>query len=966
MPEFFWPRGFAARLVRAALLLSICMAATSARAQNASIGLYSDASGNSCSFSGDAPGYVTAYVVVRPDPRGVTAVQFAAPLPACYGATYLYDQAASAALVLGNSQTGVSVALSQCVDDPVNVLQIVYYQTGGATASCCPYPIIPDPALETLSASDCAFQDLPIAGVTSHMNADASCACLGNSAPYAPSNPFPQDNTAGSSTRPFMNWYADDVDGNLVDYDIYIGTTPSPPLVASHLSEPNYVPAALAPFTQHYWRVVARDALGLESSGPVWAFTTRASNTPPFPPESPHPISGQSGVQLNATLFWGAGDIDNDVLTFDVYLGTSPNPPLVAEDVLQPEYTPGVLAPDTPYYWRVVASDGLAETSGPTWTFTTREANGQPVIPYNPNPVHGADNVSLDPGLTWSCFDPDADPLTFDVYFGTDSNPPLAGPGLTTRSYDPGTLLPNTSYFWRVMARDPLGAQSDGPVWTFRTRANNSPPNPAFNPSPPNGGIAFPLSVLTWSSTDPNGDPLTHVVYFGTTTSPPAVAADWPSRSYAPGTLTVGMRYYWRIDVFDGANLTIGPLWSFTVVPGGTGDGDVNGDGSLTVDDAQCALQLAVGAACGGTGSDRRADVDCNSIVTPRDARCIHKQAVDGSCTFCGGAAAAAPANPTTPTVFAYPTWAEGDTLITQVFASGIPSLQSFAFTVSTDPTVSFIRASRIGATLGWEALAVYPAPIPVPIPIPWSRRIGAYTLSGVPANFAVAVLELRFVLPQGTPGYARLSYFVDDFAGANDVVIPVNRDGGPTPVLITRFEAVRAGSAVEVSWNFSSDEPMATYTLYRRDAGAATPVVVAQGPADDTRSFVDRGVEPSTTYHYDLVVRTREGSEYRSPTATVTTAALTLALGQNHPNPFNPQTTIPFDVPAASRVRLFVLDTSGRVVRTLVDQTFPAGSHAAVWDGKDRNGGSVSSGVYFCVLDVDGQRMTRKMVLLK
>jgi flagellar hook assembly protein FlgD len=64
--------------------------------------------------------------------------------------------------------------------------------------------------------------------------------------------------------------------------------------------------------------------------------------------------------------------------------------------------------------------------------------------------------------------------------------------------------------------------------------------------------------------------------------------------------------------------------------------------------------------------------------------------------------------------------------------------------------------------------------------------------------------------------------------------------------------------------------------------------------------------------------------------------------------------------------VRLWILDVAGRIVRTLVDETQGAGPHEAIWDGKDDRGGPVSSGVYFYVLDADGDRRTRKLVLLK
>ena len=462
---------------------------------------------------------------------------------------------------------------------------------------------------------------------------------------------------------------------------------------------------------------------------------------------------------------------------------------------------------------------------------------------------------------------------------------------------------------------------------------------------------------MTWQASDPEGDALTFAVYFGTASPPPLVASGLTQPAYVPGTLAQATPYYWRIESSDGSATTGGPTWNFTALAGG----DVNGDGQLTVDDARCALQLALGASCGGSGASVRADVDCSNFVTPRDARCIHKQVVDGSCPFCGGTAQAPATDVLIPSLWTSATWAVGDTLITQVFLSGVPSLEAFAFFVYLDPNVYLARAVRIGATLGWQGLLTIPPPV-------WflPARVGGYTLGSVPANSAVALVELHFVLTSGESGYARLAQFVDDLAGAPDLLIRVGRDE-PTPVLISRFEAVRSGSDVEVRWDYSSDEPIARYTLYRRDEGAALPVAIAQGVDPSARSFVDRTVQASTTYRYELVVRTRAGGEYRSPTATVTTAAMNLSLGQNHPNPFNPQTTIPFDVPGNStRVRLFVLDAGGRVVRTLVDENMPGGSHATIWDGRDTRGNAVSSGVYFYVLDVGGERRTRKMVLLK
>ncbi len=90
------------------------------------------------------------------------------------------------------------------------------------------------------------------------------------------------------------------------------------------------------------------------------------------------------------------------------------------------------------------------------------------------------------------------------------------------------------------------------------------------------------------------------------------------------------------------------------------------------------------------------------------------------------------------------------------------------------------------------------------------------------------------------------------------------------------------------------------------------------------------------------------------------------LALSQNAPNPFNPQTTIVFAVDRATGVRLGVYDLQGRLVRTLAERVYAPGEHSVVWDGRDDAGSEMPSGLYLYRLE-DGRRtQTRKMVLVR
>lgn len=90
------------------------------------------------------------------------------------------------------------------------------------------------------------------------------------------------------------------------------------------------------------------------------------------------------------------------------------------------------------------------------------------------------------------------------------------------------------------------------------------------------------------------------------------------------------------------------------------------------------------------------------------------------------------------------------------------------------------------------------------------------------------------------------------------------------------------------------------------------------------------------------------------------------LALNQNHPNPFNPSTTIKFDLPQRGRVDLKVYAVDGSLVRTLVSEVMDPGRHDVIWLGRDDTGRQAASGTYFYRMVADGKTLVRKMTLMK
>jgi hypothetical protein len=94
--------------------------------------------------------------------------------------------------------------------------------------------------------------------------------------------------------------------------------------------------------------------------------------------------------------------------------------------------------------------------------------------------------------------------------------------------------------------------------------------------------------------------------------------------------------------------------------------------------------------------------------------------------------------------------------------------------------------------------------------------------------------------------------------------------------------------------------------------------------------------------------------------------APAALRLGNIHPNPFNPETTIPFELSEEGLVNLSIYSVDGKLVKTLVDRHYGAGRHDAIWKGFNNRGEPVASGTYFCRIRMGSQTESRRLTLLK
>ncbi len=85
-----------------------------------------------------------------------------------------------------------------------------------------------------------------------------------------------------------------------------------------------------------------------------------------------------------------------------------------------------------------------------------------------------------------------------------------------------------------------------------------------------------------------------------------------------------------------------------------------------------------------------------------------------------------------------------------------------------------------------------------------------------------------------------------------------------------------------------------------------------------------------------------------------------------NHPNPFNPSTSINYKVNEPGLIEIIIYDVSGRKVTTLVSKQIKAGKYQVVWNGKNSNSNDVSAGIYFYQLSLNGITEAKKMLLIK
>jgi hypothetical protein len=211
----------------------------------------------------------------------------------------------------------------------------------------------------------------------------------------------------------------------------------------------------------------------------------------------------------------------------------------------------------------------------------------------------------------------------------------------------------------------------------------------------------------------------------------------------------------------------------------------------------------------------------------------------------------------------------------------------------------------------------------------------------------------------------------VTPFSG-DDVGVTVCADSAtvieePVATAVASFASRWVDDHAEIAWTLSEAPSGLAFDVWRTRTGETGATQIAVEIDQDGQDFVlrDYDLEYGAEYRYRVEVMEDDRS-LASFETSVTTPRLRFALGQNHPNPFNPTTRIAFSIEHTGPVRLCIYDIAGRLVRTLVSGTREPGPYAEVWDGRSDAGDRVASGIYFYRLESANRSLTRKAVLLR
>ncbi|HKW14747.1 MAG TPA: FlgD immunoglobulin-like domain containing protein, partial [Candidatus Krumholzibacteria bacterium] len=307
---------------------------------------------------------------------------------------------------------------------------------------------------------------------------------------------------------------------------------------------------------------------------------------------------------------------------------------------------------------------------------------------------------------------------------------------------------------------------------------------------------------------------------------------------------------------------------------------------------------------------------------------------------------------------------------ITTIKDVGNDQGRSVRITLARSPLDDGSAALPITEYQAWRRILPLPAGLSSRTSGPQALPTGTWEyVSSVPASNLTSYRMIAPTLADSTVslGMYRTKFFVRAATANPSVFFDSPVDSGYSldnlaPGVPSNFAYV----AGNLSWDKSGASDFDYFSVYGSSSnsfGAATLINYTVSPALDVTA---------SNYSYYWVTATdfsgNEGkpAKVNKSTGVGDTPTPHVLSVSAYPNPFNPETTVRYTLPARSHVRIDIFDLRGERVATLVDRDQEAGAFTIAWRGVDDSGMSVGSGVYFAKLSAQGAVRTYKLTLLK
>lgn len=431
----------------------------------------------------------------------------------------------------------------------------------------------------------------------------------------------PAPNAEVPALTPVLSWTnSNDKDGDPITYQVSVYkdaaltelAAQSPDVVQSVSGSSNWeVALPLTNHAKYYWRVVAKDALGAQTTTPARSFTVNTGNAAPSAPVIISPaVGGMSSSAAPVLSIQNSVDPEGDLVTYVFEIDTvntfDSSDKKSSGQIIQGGSGTGWTAVDLvenkKYWWRVKAQDGRADSAWTIGSFLVNAVNDPPSAPTVKNPGNGAWSASQQPTLEANLsIDPEGEGIKyqFEVFSDAALTTRVAEGVSDTAAYIvPSTLADKTTHWWRVRAVDThqaTSAWSAPSVLYISTAPYQDPTIAVISPSTPivPEVVTTPAGkrkqvTIRWEGTDPNIEP-TVALYYGTSKTGYAGTLIVDGLRQAAGTQTGS-------HIWDVTGLATGTYYIYAVIYDSKGVGRAYAPGAVVVPPAQQAGSITVTA----------------------------------------------------------------------------------------------------------------------------------------------------------------------------------------------------------------------------------------------------------------------------------------------------------------------------------------------------------------------------------